>query len=62
MRRSQKRVLDSSVKEMAGRLNHPSIVTVYDARDQGLAYIAMEYLVRSIGGSWTRRACYRPEA
>ncbi|HEY5810130.1 MAG TPA: serine/threonine-protein kinase [Povalibacter sp.] len=31
--------------EMAGRLNHTSIVTVYDAgEDQGLAYIAMEYL------------------
>lgn len=31
--------------EMAGRLNHPSIVTVYDAgEDDGLAYIAMEYL------------------
>ena len=31
--------------EMAGRLNHPAIVTVYDAgEDQGLAYIAMEYL------------------
>jgi eukaryotic-like serine/threonine-protein kinase len=31
--------------EMAGRLNHPNIVTVYDAgEDQGLAYIAMEYL------------------
>ncbi|HLS79965.1 MAG TPA: serine/threonine-protein kinase [Steroidobacter sp.] len=31
--------------EMAGRLNHPGIVTVYDAgEDQGLAYIAMEYL------------------
>jgi serine/threonine-protein kinase len=31
--------------EMAGRLNHPSIVTVFDAgEDQGLAYIAMEYL------------------
>ncbi|MBB6091478.1 serine/threonine-protein kinase [Povalibacter uvarum] len=31
--------------EMAGRLNHPSIVTVYDAgEDAGLAYIAMEYL------------------
>jgi serine/threonine-protein kinase len=30
---------------MAGRLNHPSIVTVYDAgEDRGLAYIAMEYL------------------
>ena len=31
--------------EMAGRLNHPAIVTVYDAgEDLGLAYIAMEYL------------------
>ena len=31
--------------EMAGRLNHPGIVTVYDAgEDNGLAYIAMEYL------------------
>jgi eukaryotic-like serine/threonine-protein kinase len=31
--------------EMAGRLNHPGIVTVYDAgEDRGLAYIAMEYL------------------
>ncbi len=31
--------------EMAGRLNHPGIVTVYDAgEDQGLAFIAMEYL------------------
>src|SRR5262247_3227596 len=31
--------------ESAGRLNHPGIVTVYDAgEDQGLAYIAMEYL------------------
>jgi eukaryotic-like serine/threonine-protein kinase len=31
--------------EMAGRLNHPAIVTVHDAgEDRGLAYIAMEYL------------------
>jgi CHASE2 domain-containing sensor protein/predicted Ser/Thr protein kinase len=31
--------------EMAGRLNHPAIVTVYDAgEDDGLAFIAMEYL------------------
>jgi eukaryotic-like serine/threonine-protein kinase len=31
--------------EMAGRLNHPGIVTVYDAgEDNGLAFIAMEYL------------------
>jgi eukaryotic-like serine/threonine-protein kinase len=31
--------------ETAGRLNHPGIVTVYDAgEDHGLAFIAMEYL------------------
>jgi serine/threonine-protein kinase len=31
--------------ETAGRLNHPNIVTIYDAgEDQDLAYIAMEYL------------------
>jgi CHASE2 domain-containing sensor protein/tRNA A-37 threonylcarbamoyl transferase component Bud32 len=31
--------------ETAGRLNHPSIVTIFDAGDeQDLAYIAMEYL------------------
>ncbi len=31
--------------EMAGRLSHPGIVTVYDAgEDEGLAFIAMEYL------------------
>ncbi|HEU4532190.1 MAG TPA: serine/threonine-protein kinase [Steroidobacteraceae bacterium] len=31
--------------ETAGRLNHPGIVTVYDAgEDQALAFIAMEYL------------------
>lgn len=31
--------------ESAGRLNHPGIVTVYDAgEDHDLAYIAMEYL------------------
>ena len=31
--------------EMAGRLSHPHIVTIYDAgEDQGIAYIAMELL------------------
>lgn len=31
--------------EMAGRLNHPGIVTIYDAgEDRGLAYIAMEFI------------------
>jgi serine/threonine-protein kinase len=31
--------------EMAGRLQHPGIVTVYDAgEDRGIAYIAMEYI------------------
>jgi serine/threonine protein kinase len=31
--------------EMAGRLNHPHIVTIYDAgEDRGIAYIAMELL------------------
>ncbi len=31
--------------ETAGRLNHPHIVTIYDVgEEQGLAYIAMEYL------------------
>src|SRR5690349_19311875 len=31
--------------ESAGRLNHPCIVTVFDAgEDQELAYIAMEYV------------------
>jgi predicted Ser/Thr protein kinase len=31
--------------EMAGRLNHPAIVTVYDAgEDNGIAFIAMEYV------------------
>ncbi|HWH82272.1 MAG TPA: serine/threonine-protein kinase, partial [Burkholderiaceae bacterium] len=31
--------------EMAGRLRHPDIVTIFDAgEDQGLAFIAMEYI------------------
>ena len=31
--------------ETAGRLNHPNIITIYDVgEDQGLAYIAMDYM------------------
>jgi serine/threonine-protein kinase len=34
---------------MAGRLQHPGIVTVYDAgEDRGIAYIAMEYIQGAI--------------
>lgn len=47
--------------EMAGRLNHPAIVTVYDAgEDQGLAYIAMEYLRGHHLSSHTDRANLLP--
>jgi len=41
--------------ETAGRLNHPNIVTIYDAgEDQDLAYIAMEFLEGSDLAAYTR--------
>jgi len=47
--------------EIAGRLNHPAIVTVYDAgEDQGLAYIAMEYLRGQHLNHYTDRARLLP--
>jgi serine/threonine protein kinase len=40
--------------EMAGRLAHPRIVTVYDAgEDRGIAYIAMEFLSGKTLGDFT---------
>ena len=40
--------------EMAGRLAHPRIVTVYDAgEDRGIAYIAMEFLTGRTLGDFT---------
>ena len=40
--------------EMAGRLRHPGIVTVYDAgEDGGIAWIAMEYLQGEILSQYT---------
>ena len=40
--------------EMAGRLAHPRIVTVYDAgEDRGIAYIAMEFLTGRTLGEFT---------
>ncbi|HYW91587.1 MAG TPA: protein kinase [Gammaproteobacteria bacterium] len=42
--------------EVAGRLSHPSIVTIYDAgEDQELAYIAMEYLEGTDLRPYTRK-------
>ncbi|HYW04899.1 MAG TPA: serine/threonine-protein kinase [Gammaproteobacteria bacterium] len=42
--------------EVAGRLSHPSIVTIYDAgEDQTLAYIAMEYLEGTDLRPYTRK-------
>ena len=41
--------------ETAGRLNHPNIVTIYDAgEDQDLAYIAMEFLEGSDLSGYTK--------
>ena len=43
--------------ETAGRLSHPDIVTVYDVgEDQGLAYIAMEFL-----RGWHLNSCAEPD-
>jgi len=42
--------------ETAGRLNHPNIVTMYDAGEEhDLAYIAMEFLDGSDLGPYTKR-------
>jgi serine/threonine-protein kinase len=42
--------------ETAGRLNHPSIVTIFDAGDEhDLAYIAMEYLKGADLGKYVKK-------
>ena len=49
--------------ESTGRLSHPNIVTVYDAGEQdGLAYIAMEYLEGTLllAATVRNRRCYPP--
>jgi CHASE2 domain-containing sensor protein/tRNA A-37 threonylcarbamoyl transferase component Bud32 len=49
--------------ETAGRLNHPNIVTIYDAaEEQGLAYIAMEFLKGRDLGGWTAAGQLLPPA
>lgn len=41
--------------EAAGKLNHPNIVTIFDAgEDADLAYIAMDYVTGSPLSDWTR--------
>lgn len=47
--------------EVAGRLSHPSVVTIYDAgEDQQLAYIAMEYLEGTDLRPYTRKGNLLP--
>ncbi|MEY4376707.1 MAG: hypothetical protein RJB26_1257 [Pseudomonadota bacterium] len=49
--------------EMAGRLAHPRIVTVYDAgEDRGIAYIAMEFLSGRTLGDFTSPDRRLPDA
>ena len=48
--------------ETAGRLNHPDIVTVYDAGEEhDLAYIAMEYLKGTHMSGYTRADALLPD-
>ncbi len=48
--------------ETAGRLNHPDIVTVYDAGEEhDLAYIAMEFLKGTHMNSYTRANALLPD-
>jgi serine/threonine-protein kinase len=47
--------------ESTGRLSHPNIVTVYDAGEQdGLAYIAMEYLEGTLLGNYCVKGSFLP--
>ncbi len=47
--------------ESTGRLSHPNIVTVYDAGEQeGLAYIAMEYLEGTLLNSYCQKSAILP--
>ncbi|HXF93189.1 MAG TPA: serine/threonine-protein kinase [Nitrospiraceae bacterium] len=49
--------------ESTGRLSHPHIVTIYDAGEQnGLVYIAMEYLEGNTLTQWCRRGNLFPVA
>ena len=47
--------------ESTGRLSHPNIVTVYDAGEQdGLAYIAMEYLEGTLLSGYCQKTTILP--